>query len=53
MPLLKEHGRVMQVVKLGPGGTPEPMVKKLEEAGLTVLKVIRPQKMEAYLIAEK
>ncbi len=53
LPLLKEHGRVMQVVKLGPKGTPEPMVKKLEEAGLTVLKIIRPQKMEAYLIAEK
>lgn len=53
LPLLKEHGRVMQVVKLGPAGTPEPMVKKLKEYGLTVQKVIRPQKMEAYIIAEK
>ena len=53
LPLLKEHGRVMQVVKLGHTGTPEPMVKKLEEAGLKILIVIRPQKMEAYIVAEK
>ncbi len=53
LPLLKEHGRVLQVVKLGPAGNHEPMVKKLEETGLKVAKVIRPEKMEAYLIAEK
>lgn len=53
LPLLKEHGRIVQVVKLGPRGTPEPMVKKLEEAGLKIQKVIRPQKMEAYIVAEK
>lgn len=53
LPLLQDHGRIVQVVKLGPRGTPEPMVKKLEEAGLKVQKVIRPQKMEAYIVAEK
>jgi len=51
LPLLKEHGRVVQVVKLGPRGAPEPMVEKLEESGLKILKVIRPHKMEAYIIA--
>ncbi|BAI60785.1 conserved hypothetical protein [Methanocella paludicola SANAE] len=53
LPLLKEHGRIVQVVKLGPRGTPEPMIKKLAEAGLKIQKVIRPQKMEAYIVAEK
>lgn len=53
LPLLKEHGRVIQVVKLGPKGTPEPIVEKLEEVGLKVKKIIMPQKMEAYIVAEK
>ncbi len=53
LPLLKEHGRVLQVVKLGPEGGPAPWIKKLEEIGLKVKKAIRPEKMEAYLIAEK
>jgi 23S rRNA (cytidine1920-2'-O)/16S rRNA (cytidine1409-2'-O)-methyltransferase len=53
LPLLKEGGRVLQVVKLGPAGDPGQMAKKLGETGLKVTKVIRPEKMEAYLIAEK
>jgi 23S rRNA (cytidine1920-2'-O)/16S rRNA (cytidine1409-2'-O)-methyltransferase len=53
LPLLKEHGRVMQVVKLGASGTPELMVEKLENMGLKVLKVVRPEKREAYILAEK
>ncbi len=53
LPLLKEHGRVLQVAKLGPSGDPAPVIKKLEETGLKVNKVIRPEKMEAYIIAEK
>lgn len=53
LPLLKEHGRVLQVVKLGPRGTPWPLAEKLESMGLTVKSVIEPEKMEAYIIAEK
>lgn len=53
LPLLKEHGRVLQVVKLGPSGDPAPTIKSLEDMGLKVNKVIRPEKMEAYVIAEK
>ncbi len=53
LPLLKEHGRALQVVKLGPRGNLEPVIKKLEETGLKVSRVIRPEKMEAYIIAEK
>jgi 23S rRNA (cytidine1920-2'-O)/16S rRNA (cytidine1409-2'-O)-methyltransferase len=53
LPLLKDHGRIMQVVKLGPAKSPEPLIKKLEDTGLKIQKIIRPQKMEAYIIAEK
>jgi 23S rRNA (cytidine1920-2'-O)/16S rRNA (cytidine1409-2'-O)-methyltransferase len=53
LPLLKEHGRVMQVVKLGPKGSPDPMVKRLQEIGLKMDQVIVPEKMEAYIIASK
>jgi 23S rRNA (cytidine1920-2'-O)/16S rRNA (cytidine1409-2'-O)-methyltransferase len=53
LPLLKEHGRVMQVVKLGPKGSPDPMVKKLQEIGLKIDQVILPEKMEAYILASK
>ena len=53
LPLLKEHGRVMQVVKLGPKGRPDPMVKRLQELELKTDEVIVSEKMEAYIIASK
>jgi len=53
LPLLKEHGRIMQVVKLGPAKSPEPMMEKLREIGLKVDDVIVPEKMEAYILASK
>src|SRR5271157_3838351 len=53
LPLLKEHGRIMQVVKLGLTKNPEPMMEKLREMGLNVDDVIVPEKMEAYIIASK
>jgi len=51
--LLKRGGRALQVVKLGQAGSIEPIVKTLEDAGLKVLKIIRPEKMEAYIVLEK
>jgi 23S rRNA (cytidine1920-2'-O)/16S rRNA (cytidine1409-2'-O)-methyltransferase len=53
LPLLKEHGRVLQVAKLGTLGDTTPIIKKLEETGLKISKIIRPEKMEAYIIAKK
>ena len=53
LPLLKEHGRVLQVAKLGPSGDPEPIVKKMGGMGLKIKDIIRPEKMEAYIVAEK
>ncbi|MDI6897674.1 S4 domain-containing protein [Methanocella conradii] len=53
LPLLKKNGRALQVIKLGQAGSLDPIVKKLEDTGLKVIKIIKPEKMEAYIIAEK
>ncbi len=54
LPILKPGGRVMQVVKLGDNKHgPEPMVEMLEDLGLQILEVIKPEKHEAYIIAIK
>lgn len=53
LPLLKSGGRALQVVKLGDKQSPEPMVKMLEERGLQIIDVIKPEKREAYIIVQK
>lgn len=53
LPLLKAHGRILQVVKLGPAKSPEPMMEKLRGIGLRIDDVIVPEKMEAYIVASK
>jgi 23S rRNA (cytidine1920-2'-O)/16S rRNA (cytidine1409-2'-O)-methyltransferase len=53
LPLLKEGGRVMQVLKLDQVKDVEPFLKLLEGKGLKVEKVIRPEKKEAYVVAVK
>jgi 23S rRNA (cytidine1920-2'-O)/16S rRNA (cytidine1409-2'-O)-methyltransferase len=53
LPLLKEHGSVLQVLKLGTKGSPGPMIKSLQDMGLKIDRVIEPEKMEAYVVASK
>ncbi len=53
LPLLKDGGRVMQVLKLDKIKDVEPFLKSIETKGLKIGKVIRPEKKEAYIIAEK
>jgi 23S rRNA (cytidine1920-2'-O)/16S rRNA (cytidine1409-2'-O)-methyltransferase len=53
LPLLKEGGRVMQVLKLDKVKDIEPFLMLLESKGLKVEKVIRPEKKEAYVVAVK
>ncbi len=51
LPLLRNGGRILQVVKLGQEGSSlDHIVKRLEDMGLKVIKVIRPEKMEAYIV---
>ena len=53
LPLLKEGGRVMQVLKLDKVKDIEPFLMLLEGKGLKIEKVIRPEKKEAYVVASK
>jgi 23S rRNA (cytidine1920-2'-O)/16S rRNA (cytidine1409-2'-O)-methyltransferase len=53
LPLLKEDGRVMQVLKLDKIKDVEPFLKLIESKGLKIAKVIRPEKKEAYVVAIK
>lgn len=53
LPLLNEGGRVMQVLKLDNIKDVEPFLKLLESKGLKIDIVIRPEKKEAYVVAEK
>ncbi|OPY27829.1 MAG: S4 domain protein [Methanocella sp. PtaU1.Bin125] len=53
LPLLKEGGRVMQVLKLDKIRDVEPFLKLLEGKGLKIVNVIRPEKKEAYVVAVK
>jgi 23S rRNA (cytidine1920-2'-O)/16S rRNA (cytidine1409-2'-O)-methyltransferase len=53
LPLLRENGRALQVLKLDKTKDVEPFIRLLEEKGLKVGQVIRPEKKEAYVIATK
>ena len=51
LPLVKEGGRVLQVLKLDKISDLEPFLKLLESKGLEIVHVIKPEKREAYIIA--
>ncbi|CAJ35571.1 S4 domain-containing protein [Methanocella arvoryzae] len=51
LPLLRGGGRVLQVLKLDKISDVEPFLILLEKKGLEIVKVIRPEKREAYVIA--
>ncbi len=53
LPLLKEGGSVMQVLKLDKIHDVEPFLKLIESMGLKIEKVIRLEKKEAYVVAVK
>ncbi len=53
LPLLKDGGRVMQVLKLDKIHDVEPFLTLLKGKGLKIEKVIRPEKKEAYVVAIK
>ncbi|WP_424357637.1 S4 domain-containing protein [Methanocella sp. MCL-LM] len=51
LPLLHRGGRVLQVLKLDKISDIEPFLTLVESRGLDVVRVIRPEKREAYVIA--
>ena len=53
LPLLKEGGRLLQVIKIPKKKNPKPIVSKIENLGLEVQQVISAEKQEIYVIARK
>ncbi|MFP4654824.1 MAG: SAM-dependent methyltransferase [Methanohalobium sp.] len=53
LPLLKNNGRLLQVIKTKDIETRKDVLEKLEDMGLMVLDVLEPDKQEIYIIAQK
>ncbi len=50
---LKSSGMLLQVLKLPKDREREPILKKLSSLGLEIIRIIEPEKKEAYIIARK
>lgn len=53
LPLLREGGKLLQVIKIKKSESREPIISTIAALGVTVLQVIEPQKQEIYVIACK
>ena len=53
LPLLKEGGKLLQVLKIDRARTHERWVKKIASLGLSIVEVIEPKKREVYIFAKK
>ncbi|MDR2944080.1 MAG: methyltransferase domain-containing protein [Methanosarcinales archaeon] len=52
-PLLKEGGRLLQVIKIPKNRSKSAVLRKIEEIGYAVEEVIEPDRQEIYIIARK
>ncbi|MDD3247212.1 MAG: S4 domain-containing protein [Methanosarcina sp.] len=53
LPLLKEGGRLLQVIKTPKKKTPKSILNRIEDLGLEVQHVISSEKQEIYVVARK
>jgi 23S rRNA (cytidine1920-2'-O)/16S rRNA (cytidine1409-2'-O)-methyltransferase len=53
LPLLKEGGRLLQVIKIQKKKNPKPILSKIENLGLEIQQVIGSEKQEIYVLARK
>ncbi|MDQ1255296.1 MAG: rRNA (cytidine1920-2-O)/16S rRNA (cytidine1409-2-O)-methyltransferase [Euryarchaeota archaeon] len=53
LPLLKEGGKLLQVIKIPKKKNPKPILSKIENLGLEVQQVIGSEKQEIYVVARK
>jgi 23S rRNA (cytidine1920-2'-O)/16S rRNA (cytidine1409-2'-O)-methyltransferase len=53
LPLLKEGGRLLQVIKIPKKKNPKPILSKIENLGLEIQQVISSEKQEIYVVARK
>lgn len=52
-PLLRDGGRLLQVIKIPKNRSKASVLRKIEEAGYMIEEVIQPEKQETYIIAQK
>jgi 23S rRNA (cytidine1920-2'-O)/16S rRNA (cytidine1409-2'-O)-methyltransferase len=53
LPLLKEEGRLLQVIKITKKKNTRPILSKIEDLGLEIQQVIGSEKQEIYVVARK
>ncbi|MCQ1536525.1 methyltransferase domain-containing protein [Methanosarcina sp. KYL-1] len=53
LPLLKENGKLLQVIKTPKKKNPKPILSKIESIGLEIQQVINSEKQEIYVLARK
>ena len=53
LPLLKENGKLLQVIKMGKEKNSKPIIAKVESLGVKVLDVLDSDRQEIYIIAQK
>jgi len=53
LPLLKDGGKLLQVIKMPKKKNPKPILSKIESLGLEILQVISSEKQEIYVVARK
>lgn len=52
-PLLKEGGRLLQVIKIPKNRSKASVIRRIEDAGYIVDEVIEPERQETYIVAHK
>lgn len=53
LPLLKEGGKLLQVIKIQKKKNPKPILNRIENLGLEIQQVIKSEKQEIYVVARK
>lgn len=53
LPLLKEGGKLLQVIKMPKKKNPKPILSKIENLGLEIQQVVSSEKQEIYVVARK
>ena len=53
LPLLKNEGKLLQVIKMGKQKNSKPILAKAEAMGLKIIEVLEAEKQEIYIIAQK
>ncbi|WP_342305459.1 SAM-dependent methyltransferase [Methanolobus sp. ZRKC5] len=53
LPLLRDKGKLLQVIKMGKQKNSKPILAKAEAMGLKIIEVLESEKQEIYIIAQK